>query len=202
MQVINMKRTDFDKYYKSPLHRILFRWVDIKKSGLLDEYISGENLRICDLGCGTGKISSRLAKKNTVYGVDWNESLLKIAAQNGLKTSKSLVEKTKFKDNFFDAVVMIDSIEHLHSREKIGRELKRITKRNGLIIIFTPAYDSVLWNIGEKFLNSVTGKKSDHTTPFTKESMEFFLKKNKFEIEKIKKINMGLGLFAAAKKTE
>jgi 2-polyprenyl-3-methyl-5-hydroxy-6-metoxy-1,4-benzoquinol methylase len=195
-----MERNDFNQHYKNGLHNVLFRWIDIKKSRLLNKYIKGSNLRICDLGCGTGKITSMLAKNNEVYGIDLDNHLLHTAEKNGLKPLNAKIDDIPFEDGFFDVVIMIDSIEHADSRERLAKELYRIIRKDGKIIIFTPAYDSFLWNLGDAFARSITRNKTDHISPFTKESLEYFLTKNNFKVTETRRINCSLGLFAMAEK--
>lgn len=150
------------------------------------------------MGCGTGAITSKLNLER-LYGVDNNKQLVNIARKKGLKTYFSDIEELPFKKEFFDVIISIDSIEHVESREKTMKEIKRVLKKNGKVVIFTPAYDSPTWVLGEKFANFITNRKSGHISPFTKESLNHYLKNN-FRHIKIKRINFGLGLVAIADK--
>ena len=132
---------------------------------------------VLDFGSGAGQVTAGLTKNNTVYGLDHDEKLLAKAKENGLIPVTTDFSGIPFEDNKFDFIISIDSIEHVDDRNKTFAELKRVLKPGGQLIIFTPAYDNPLWPAIEKVINRVTGKGSGHLSPFTKESMAYFIKK-------------------------
>lgn len=101
--------------------------------------------RILDLGCGTGRHVVYLAKNNfNVYGFD--------IAEDGIKISKKWLDSQKLKahlnigsiydtlpyeDNFFDAVVSTQTINHgkIQDIRRTISEIERILKPHGLIFI-------------------------------------------------------------------
>ena len=189
----------FFSYYSSRPGRI-FRILDMAKKRLLRKYV-GNNKLVLDFGCGTGKITSFLLENgNRVYGLDHDSKLLEIAEKNGIIPVKADFKRMPFRNDFFDVVVSSDSMEHVESRKEAFSEIARVLKKDGELIIFTPAYDSVFWVAGEKVANLITGKKeSGHISPFTKESLLYFLKRYFKKMEAFKRINLNLGLFAVAK---
>lgn len=194
-----MDRVNFSKHYdiNRPQYR-LFRWVDRKKRALLKKRYQNRELKILDLGCGSAAISSQLGG-NTVYGLDVNPSLLRLAEEKGVVVKEGAFERMPFDDSFFDVVLSIDSIEHVASRERAINEIKRVLKKEGELVVFTPAYDSLTWLIGERFVNLITGNPSDHITPFTKESLSYYLKTNFSSVTPVRRINFFLGLYVLAK---
>lgn len=191
-----MKRVNFDNYYKLKLNKFFFRWVDIKKIRILKKELSKyDNIDIIlDLGSGTGEIASKL-KKNIIC-IDKNDNLLSLCRKKGLKAKKvDLDKKLPFKDSSISVVIMIDVIEHVRDPSKLLKEINRIVKKGGKIIIFTPSYDSIRWLLAEKIHHLFIRKASDHISPFTKESLTFLLEEN-FKQFKIKRINFNLTLCA------
>lgn len=100
--------------------------------------------KLLDLGCGTGHYLATLdflGAKAT--GVDFSPEALKIAMQfkKFKKCSFSLirgdVEKLPFRSEYFDKVLMIDTIEHLKNPIRSLREMHRTLKVNGELIITT-----------------------------------------------------------------
>jgi len=88
----------------------------------------------------------------------------------------------------------VDSIEHVESRKQIFAETKRILTDKGLIIIFTPPYDTITWCIGEKAHRLLTHRNAGHISPFTKESLEWLLSMN-FSEWNLGYLNCGLTMY-------
>lgn len=102
----------------------------------------GETL--LDVGCGTGHYLVSLALSGAdAIGVDFSNEALKIAMHLGKKRrcSFSLVrcdaEKLPFRSEYFDKVLMVDTIEHLKNPINSLREIHRTLKVDGELIITT-----------------------------------------------------------------
>ena len=192
---------DFDPHYKKITNRVAFRWVDIAKRQILQDHLGRkQGLNILDLGCGAGEVSRVLCGVNIVYGVDLNESLLARARANGLETSIGDFSKIPFDDAFFDAVIMVDTIEHVENRSENVKEILRVLKPGGLWLGITPAYNSPLWNFAESFALWISGRKlAGHITPFTYESLDYFLHKY-FENCRIGYLNFSMWVYGSGQK--
>lgn len=104
--------------------------------------------RIADLGCGTGLLLGELVEKGyDMSGIDMHPSHLIKLLQRHPKVllAQSNVENTPFKDASFDAVLLLDVLEHVDD-EKTLAEAYRLLKRGGIVLILTPAY-SWLWGL-------------------------------------------------------
>lgn len=99
------------------------------------------NKKFLEVGCGLGYFSNKAFKLGAkVTGVDVGSSLIKI--------SKKLTPKAKFKiasasglpflDNSFDLVLSTEVIEHVGSQEKALKEMARVVKKGGLLVLTTP----------------------------------------------------------------
>ena len=97
--------------------------------------------KILDLGCGTGYGTKILSEKSDeVYGVDNSQKAVDYARKiypGPLYTCCS-AEKLPYEDNFFDAVVVFEVIEHFQDVEKALDEVYRVLKKNGDFFISTP----------------------------------------------------------------
>jgi len=110
---------------------------------LVQQYFSDiAGKKVCDLPCGAGLFSARLAQLGaqvtpvdleTVEPFRYDRSRLVLADAN---------QSLPFQDNEFDAMVSIEGIEHLENPSFFVRECARIVKANGLIILSTPNVDS------------------------------------------------------------
>ena len=100
----------------------------------------GTGKKILDIGCFTGYLMERLKEKNNeVYGVDISQKAVSNAKKKGLTVSQGDVEKgLKFKDNTFDVIVMGEIIEHVFDTDKVIREIRRMLKSEGSVVITTP----------------------------------------------------------------
>lgn len=121
----------------------LNRWPKNRYEAAVKFININKNDKILDLGCGIGSILNFVqTKTDNVYGVDISENSLAIAKKHlssFVKLSlQDINNKTNFPDNFFDIVLLTDVIEHISDRYSLMRELKRILKKDGIIVIVTP----------------------------------------------------------------
>ena len=110
-------------------------------------YIATQNITsnkiVVDIACGSGYGTSLLAKKaKKVYGVDIDKKTIQYATKNyGADNIEFLVgdgEKIPIDDGMADIVVTFETIEHIKNYKKFIKEIKRILKPDGLMIISTP----------------------------------------------------------------
>lgn len=103
------------------------------------------NKKILDISCGEGYGSYILAScgSEEVVGIDISEETINLAKKNykldnlKYKVSDASVLKD-FKDNYFDLIVSFETIEHLSEVKKYLKEIKRVSKKDAIIIISCP----------------------------------------------------------------
>ncbi len=105
-----------------------------------------KNDKVLDLGCGTGYDSLICAKRGaTLISLDISDTNIR-NAKNMAKSEKITdvtfkvhdANKTlPFHSNYFDKVLMFDILEHLHRRDFALKEVKRVLKVNGLLLLVT-----------------------------------------------------------------
>jgi len=129
---------------------------------LLKKYLSKKNPQILDIGCGTGKNVEALGKLGETWGIDVSENAILYCKKRGLKKVKlAKAEATRFKNNSFDVIVLFDVLEHVDDVKTI-KEIFRILKPNGLVLITVPAYPR-LWSKWDEILH--------HKRRYTKKSL-------------------------------
>ena len=115
----------------------------------LAAYFAGKypnrRLRILDLGAGNGGVSLAMANvaENDVVALDVviNEDLALLRERSGVPVSQVVAtgDLLAFEDASFDAVLCLETIEHLPDVRASAREMMRVTKPGGQVMITTPA---------------------------------------------------------------
>jgi 2-polyprenyl-3-methyl-5-hydroxy-6-metoxy-1,4-benzoquinol methylase len=103
-------------------------------------------LKILDVGCGTGLNSSFLAGAgHSVTGIDLSPAAIEKYRERGLDGFVCDMEEgpTPFPDNSFDLVYVSEIIEHCADTTVFLRELQRLTKPGGKMLLSTP--NSAFW---------------------------------------------------------
>jgi len=124
------------------------------------KFVSGnrsKDIKILDIGCGDGsyiKTINKIGYKNT-YGVDFANEAIGFCKEKRVKNIRLHNMENGlpfFENNFFDVVVMLDSLEHIKNENKILEEINRILKPGGVILINVPAHQ-FLWSHHDEYLH-------------------------------------------------
>ncbi len=111
---------------------------DFRVKAVLDFFGDVNGKKILDIGCGKGRFSEIFFMKGAnIFGIDPSEKLLKEAREKSF--GKSFISGSAtdlpFSDNTFDCVFCIEVLEHVPDFRKAVREMVRVLKRNGKLII-------------------------------------------------------------------
>lgn len=117
--------------------------------GLLRAHLAGERpRRVLDLGCGYGGFLAGLAELcGEVYPSDISAESLAHCAERGFE--KGVVGSgyaLPYADAAFDLVCMFDAIEHIPDDQRVMREVARITRPGGRVLVSVPAYQFLYAN--------------------------------------------------------
>jgi SAM-dependent methyltransferase len=163
------------------LHRSL-----VMRRTLFYKTIKDQNLRIMDLGCGSGPFLEYLAKAGFqhLYGIEPDSSLIKnIPSYVKAEVHVCFAEKIDFPDNFFDIIWVYCVLHHLKGIESYDAacsEIARILKPNGVVFIVEPGQWTVfrLAEIGSKLLGKVFKTFRAYSECLEEEKLEqhFFIK--------------------------
>jgi len=101
---------------------------------------------LLDVGCGCGTFGFFAKEKYPlVYGIDVSESAVKDSERNGIIACVCDLDRENmpFSNNFFDAVVCLDVMEHVLDPHKLLDEVHRALKPGGIFVISTPNISEV-----------------------------------------------------------
>jgi len=133
--------------------------------------------RILDAGCGTGVNLQMLAKHGDAIGVDVSPEALKFSTKRSVGTLlNGRIERLGFHAESFGLITALDVLEHVEDDRAAIRELHRITKPGGRLVITVPAYQS-LWSEHDEALH--------HYRRYTRRQLREKLTDAGFEIEKM-----------------
>src|SRR5690349_18684161 len=123
---------DFAKYYKN---KQTFSTINDPRFGKFHKIIDDVSPKvILDVGCGNGYFLKQIQKKHPeieLTGVDAYQTRIK-----GLSIkSADITEGLPFKSSSFDCVILGEVIEHVPNTDFLLREIKRVLKKKGILII-------------------------------------------------------------------
>ncbi|MGK4566521.1 class I SAM-dependent methyltransferase [Flavobacterium sp. 3HN19-14] len=128
------KRTFFEKIYQFIKNIALDRKVKLINS------LAKQKGNLLDIGAGTGDFLLRAKNDGwNITGVEPSSKAKEIATQKGLSLFD---ESTGIKSGTFDIITMWHVLEHVPDLDFQIKELKRLLKPNGHIIIAVPNFNS------------------------------------------------------------
>jgi SAM-dependent methyltransferase len=102
--------------------------------------------RILDAGCGTGRNLTEYARLGRTEGIDPSPEAVAFCRRRGLDgVRQSGVERLPYDDERFDLVTATDVLEHIPDDAGAARELRRVAKPGGRLLVTVPAYQW-LWS--------------------------------------------------------
>ena len=105
-----------------------------------------EECTFLDIACGTGNYTARLAGHGgRWHAFDQSETMLAEARGKSvaIEWQNFDIEKTDYPDNYFDAAMCSLAIHHFKDLSRAFREIARVLKPGGRLVIFTSTPDQV-----------------------------------------------------------
>ena len=102
--------------------------------------------QILDAGCGSGRNMVDFARLGAVTGVDISDASVERARLRDVgEVVQCSITTLPFADDHFDLAVCLDVIEHIEDEQGALRELYRVVRPGGSLLIAVPAYQW-LWS--------------------------------------------------------
>ena len=98
-----------------------------------------------DIGCNDGGLGYLLRdKKAIVYGVDVVDELVELATQKGVLAKVCAAEELDFGSEFFDVVIMAETLEHCYDPHEALNQVSRVLTYDGIFLGSVPHPEGML----------------------------------------------------------
>jgi SAM-dependent methyltransferase len=141
---------------------------------------------LLEIGCAQGLFLDAMSRTGHwhVQGVEVNADAVSYARERlGLAVFHGPVEDAGFADGAFDAAVMWDVLEHVQRPRETLLEIRRVLKRDGVIVIRVPVLDS--WDhkwFGRYWAGWDAPR---HLTTFSRRTLGLLLENTGFRVEEM-----------------
>ena len=100
--------------------------------------------KLLDVGCGAGDRLDIFRQLGfDTYGVEISSSAEYARGHFGLNVKQGDLFEANYPNSFFDIITLHNVLEHTHNPQKVIRELRRILKEDGIVVIQVPNTDSI-----------------------------------------------------------
>jgi SAM-dependent methyltransferase len=116
----------------------------------LDRLALPARARVLDAGCGSGRTLQELVDYGEVQGIELNEGAAELARARGLgEVRVGRLEELPWPAASFDLITCLDVIEHTPDDRAALRELWRVCRPGGWLLVTVPAYQA-LWSLHDE----------------------------------------------------
>jgi len=137
----------YDSYYQNDLGKR----IDNLEKRIVGLFINEFNHKdVLEIGCGTGHWTSFLSEQGLkVIGIDISDKMLEKAKSKNIPNAKFEVNDATnlpYADESIENIVCITSLEFIKNKDKALKEMHRVLKKNGTILIGTLNKNSEWYN--------------------------------------------------------
>jgi SAM-dependent methyltransferase len=144
-------------------------------------------VRLLDIGAGTGIIMKVLERFGKVCGVELSLEAIRFLKRRNLESlvRSDANEALPFRNEAFSVVTCLDVLEHLDKDFDLIQEMFRICKPGGYVILTIPAFQA-FWSAHDKVLH--------HRRRYTKARLLAIIKQTDFRILKLSYYNVMMSI--------
>jgi 2-polyprenyl-3-methyl-5-hydroxy-6-metoxy-1,4-benzoquinol methylase len=150
---------------------------------MIDRYLTKkDNIRILDIGCGSGLMLNALEEKGQTYGLDMSNDAIRFSKEifTGEVRKGLLPDEISYEENFFDLITALDVIEHVDRDVDALEVIHSRLAMGGKAVITVPAY---------MFLWTSFDVANEHKRRYTLKELNVKLIQAGFSVEKISYYN-------------
>lgn len=140
--------------------------------------------KVLDVGCGLGYFLLLLAEKGVeCHGIDISQDSIQYVHDHITKNVKTgSCFAIPYPDNTFDKVLFCEVIEHVEDDTKALKEIRRVLKPGGRIVVSTPAYEGWFTRTYLKRLGHQDGGERHVRDGYYKKELEQTLERSGYRI--------------------
>ena len=126
-------------------------WTDLERNTLVQgrQYVQ-PGMTVLDVGVGTGRLLSHFPEARR-YGIDVSINYVQRLADSGVKVAVGNLEELPYVDGAFDVVFCTDVLEHVENLLFAAKELVRVTKPGGTLIVRVPYKEDLSPYLGKDY---------------------------------------------------
>jgi SAM-dependent methyltransferase len=159
---------------------------------------------VLDLGCAFGYGTAIVARRHEVVGADASAAFVERARlrYRNIQFIQAPAEAVPFRDGSFDAVLLLDVIEHVHREEPVLAEIARVLRPGGTLVLSAPHKGLLCWLDSLNVWDFITGGGSHPPEevipggyPYHRHYAEADLRKllaPRFEVQRSERTGLGL----------
>jgi len=137
-------KVDYSRYHRDQdyeLHEELFRNIFKKRLDIVKKYV--DKGKVLEIGTAVGTMLDLFKEDGwETWGVEPSGSA-GVASKKGHKILKTTFEKAKLDKNYFDAVVINHTLEHVENPVGVLKKVKTLLKKGGIVYIDVPNFASL-----------------------------------------------------------
>ncbi len=144
--------------------------------------------RLLDVGCGSGDRLDIFRRSDfETYGVEISQSAEYARDHLGLKVTQGDLFDAQFPESFFDIITLHNVLEHTHDPQSVIKELHRILKDDGVVVIQVPNIDCFQFKLLKKRWAAIDVPRDLYyfNVPLLKKVMD----KERFTVQKVDHFN-------------
>jgi SAM-dependent methyltransferase len=147
--------------------------------------------RFLEIGCSTGEMLAAASSPLSAVGVEPDERTSRAARAQGLEVFSGTLRDARFPDGHFDAAAMYHVIEHVPSPREELRELRRVIKPGGWLVLETPNI-ATLWYrmLGARWRQFIP----DHIFFFNPRTITRLCEDGGFEVRELRSVGKAMSL--------
>jgi len=197
-----------ENYYDNAIKKnLLQRFWHTSRFVQAKKYLETVDARqILDVGCNSGTFTKQVYNvfpESRIYGIDISQKAISYAKQKykNISFNVAWAEKLPFKNKSFDLITCFEVLEHVDNPEKIIKEMSRVLKKRGNMIIIVPTENLLFRIIWASWTMLGPGSvwKHTHVQKFTKGKMDSLLKKFGYRIIRRNTFLLGMLLIIHAR---
>jgi len=127
--------------------------IEVLLKKTFDNAGSGEEARILNVGAGSGDDQALMSKYGKVYAIDVDQKAVEtLNPEYCFEKKVCSITNIDYPDDYFDVVVLFDVLEYIDDDKLAIKEVKRVLKPGGKLLLTVPALQS-LYSAHDRFYN-------------------------------------------------